>query len=291
MLVWVADRLSLGEVRSVRSPRRTWPIVAVLLGLTATAPGQRLGFGVQREFVHPLPNVPYDGRFTFVRLNYTTLPGGYFYQGLAAWAHGYPLAERNLMRIMNEVSLVAPHIDEINSVTADDPALFRYPIAYVIEVDWWEMTDTEAANLRAYLQKGGFLIVDDFKLRGGFGRSGRRATGDTGGGGGLGAFEANMRRVLPEGQFVDLESSEPVFHSFFEIGSLDNFPQAYIAGQPVFRGLFEDNDPRKRLMVVVNYNTDISQYWEWSGRGLRPFDDTNEAYKLGINYLIYGLTH
>ena len=76
-----------------------------------------------------------------------------------------------------------------------------------------------------------------------------------------------------------------------EIKSLDNFPQAYIAGQPVFRGLFEDNDPRKRLMVIENYNTDISQFWEWSGRGLRPFDDTNEAYKLGINYLIYGMTH
>ena len=59
----------------------------------------------------------------------------------------------------------------------------------------------------------------------------------------------------------------------------------------LFRGMFEDNDPRKRLMVIENYNTDISQFWEWSGRGFRPFDDTNEAYKLGINYLIYGMTH
>ena len=59
----------------------------------------------------------------------------------------------------------------------------------------------------------------------------------------------------------------------------------------VFRGLFEDNDPSKRLLMIVNYNTDISQYWEWSGRGLRPFDETNEAYKLGVNYIIYGLTH
>jgi hypothetical protein len=96
---------------------------------------------------------------------------------------------------------------------------------------------------------------------------------------------------MPEGRFYDLDPSEPVFHSFFEITTLDNFPQAYIAGRPVFRGLFEDNDPSKRLMMVVNYNTDISQYWEWSGRGLRPFDETNEAYKLGVNYIIYGLTH
>jgi len=268
-------------------------VAALLLVASMTALAQRFGFGGPRDSVRPIPNAPYDGRFTFVRLNYTTLPGGYFYGGLPAWAHGYPIAEQNLMRIMNEVSYLAPHIDEINSVRADDPELFRYPIAYVIEVDWWDMTEGEVTNLRAYLQKGGFLIVDDFKVRGGVGRFGRRSAGDGdgGGGGGLEAFEANMRRVLPEGRFVDLDPAQPVFHSFFEIKSIDDFPQAYIAGRPVFRGLFEDNDPAKRLMVVVNYNTDVSQYWEWSGRGLRPFDDTNEAYKLGVNYLIYGLTH
>ena len=63
------------------------------------------------------------------------------------------------------------------------------------------------------------------------------------------------------------------------------------AGRPIFRGLFEDNDPRKRLQMIVNYNTDISQFWEWSGRGLRPVDETNEAYKLGVNYIMYGMTH
>jgi hypothetical protein len=104
-------------------------------------------------------------------------------------------------------------------------------------------------------------------------------------------FEAQMKRVLPEGRFVDLDASHQIFHSFFEINRLDIIPQAYIPGTPVFRGLFEDNDPRKRLQVLVNYNTDVSQFWEWSGTGLRPIDDTNEAYKLGVNYIIYALTH
>jgi len=81
------------------------------------------------------------------------------------------------------------------------------------------------------------------------------------------------------------------FHSFFDIGTLDNFPQAYNYGKAVFRGVYEDNDRSKRLQIIINYNTDVSQYWEWSGRGFRPFDDTNEAYKLGVNYLIYGMTH
>ena len=76
-----------------------------------------------------------------------------------------------------------------------------------------------------------------------------------------------MKRVLPEGRFVDLDASHPIFHSFFEINRLDIIPQAYIAGTPMFRGLFEDNDPRKRLQMIVNYNTDVSQFWEWSGHG------------------------
>jgi len=235
-------------------------------------------FGGPRGRVSPRRNIGYDGRFTFVRLNYTTAPGGYFYRGEPAWAHGYPLAEQNLMSIMNEVSYLGAHVEEINSLTLDDPELFKYPIAYVIEPDWWAMTDAEAVGLRDYLQKGGFLIVDDFK-----GRSFR-------GGGGWEVFESNMRRALPEGRFVDLSISNPIFHSFFEIKSLD-IPQAYVGGDPIFRGLFEDNDPGKRLQIIVNFNTDISQFWEWSGTGLRPIADTNESYKLGVNYIVYGMTH
>ena len=253
--------------------------MGVLLAAMTLAQGR--GFaGAPRGRFHMRPNVPYDGRFTFVRVNYTTAPGGYWYGGLPAWAHGYPVAEQNLMKIMNEVSYLGPHIDEINTLTLDDPAIGKYPIAYVIEVDWWEMTDREAAALRAYLQKGGFVIVDDFKargVRGGFG-------------GGWNVFEAAMKRVLPGARFVDLDASHPIFHSFFEIRSL-NIAQAYIAGRPIFRGLFEDNDPGRRLQMMVNYNTDIAQFWEWSGLGLRPIDETNEAYKLGVNYVIYGLTH
>jgi hypothetical protein len=154
-------------------------------------------------------------------------------------------------------------------------------VAYIIEVGWWTLTDGEGAALRAYIQKGGFVIVDDFKM---LGWRGMRS-------GGWEPFAANMQRVLPGAQFIDMNPSHPVFHSFFEINTLGDFPQAYNPGRPVFKGIFENNDPTGRLEMIVNYNTDISQFWEWSGRGLRPVDDTNEAYKLGVNYLIYGLTH
>ena len=101
----------------------------------------------------------------------------------------------------------------------------------------------------------------------------------------------DTRRVLPGVQLLDMDPSDPVFHAFFEIKDLGHFPQAYNAGNPVFKGIFEDNDRQKRLMAIINYNTDVSQFWEWSGQGLRPIDQTNEAYKLGVNYLVYGLTH
>ncbi|HUC73682.1 MAG TPA: DUF4159 domain-containing protein [Vicinamibacterales bacterium] len=265
--------------RSQRMGRVTMIALAVLLAMGGAALAQ-FGFGVIGPPYQPLPNIPYDGRFTFVRVRYDPAPGGFWPGRRPSWIHGYPLAERNLMKIMNEVSFLGAH-DDINTVTLDDPALFRYPIAYIIEVGWWTVTDREAAGLRAYLQKGGFLFVDDFKPAGWRGLPG----------GGWEPFAETMRRVLPDAQFLDMVPGDPVFHTFFEINDLDHFPQAYVAGDPVFRGIFEDNDRHKRLMAIINYNTDVSQFWEWSGRGFRPFDQTNEAYKLGVNYLIYGLTH
>jgi hypothetical protein len=278
------ERIPVVDSKTHGRRRRTAAIAcASLISVAAAALAQREfgDFGFQRDRLQVQPNIPYDGRFTFVRISYETAPGGYWAGGRPSWSHGYPLAERNLMKIMNEVSYLGAHDEEINTVALDDPQLARYPIAYIIEVGWWTLTDREAAALRAYILKGGFVIVDDFKLPGWRGIEG----------GGWEPFAENMKRVLPEARFVEMQATHPIFHAFFEIDALDNFPQAYNSGQPIFRGIFEDNDPNKRLQVIVNYNTDISQYWEWSGRGFRPFDQTNEAYKLGVNYLIYGLTH
>jgi Domain of unknown function (DUF4159) len=259
-------------------------VVVSLAAAAAMAQGRGFGgfgFGGPRiRNFKPSPNTPYDGRFNFVRIIYDCDPSGYWYRGLPAWAHGYPMAEGNLMKIMNEVSYFGAQ-ETINTVTLDDPELFRYAVAYIIEVSWWQMTDAQAAALRAYMQKGGFVIVDDFKTVGWRGN----------GTGGWEPFERNMERVFPGVKFFDMDEAHPIFHAFFEIGGLEMFPQAYNSGRPVFKGVYEGNDPSKRLVMIVNYNTDISQFWEWSGRGLRPVDDTNEAYKLGVNYLFYGMTH
>ena len=253
--------------------------VLVLCAVTAALAQRLEDFGGGRMPV--IRSTPYDGRFTFVRVKYETAPGGYWSGGRPSWVHGYPVAEENLMRIMTDISYLGPHTDGFNVIALDDPELFKYPIAYLIEAGWWTVNAREAAGLRAYLQKGGFLFVDDFKPPGWRGLAG----------GGWEPFADTMQRVLPGVQFLDMAPDDPVFHAFFEIGDIAHFPQAYVGGDPIFKGIFEDNDRTKRLMAIINSNTDVSQFWEWSGRGFRPFDQTNEAYKLGVNYLIYGLTH
>jgi len=96
----------------------------------------------------------------------------------------------------------------------------------------------------------------------------------------------------PSARFVDLPPTHAIFHSFFEIPDPLRFLPPYEQDlTPVYYGLYEDNDPTKRLMAIVNYNNDISEYWEFSNTGFAPISETNEAYKLGVNYIIYGLTH
>jgi hypothetical protein len=248
-----------------------------LVAMATTAVAQRSFFFRSAE---PSDHTatPYDGRFTFTRLSYTTGPGGFYYRGLPAWAHGYPHAEQNLTRILNEVSYLAPHLDTTNVFRLDDPELGEFPLAFMTEAGFWEMTDKEAAAFRAYMQKGGFVIFDDFR-------------DPPRGGGGWENFAAQMTRVLPEAKFIDLDPTNAIFHSFFEIDSFDIVPQMYDFNKPVFRGLFEDNDPAKRLMAIVNFNTDVSDFWEFSATGFVPVEASNEAYKLGVNYVIYGMTH
>src|SRR4029077_4316781 len=189
--------------------RRGLISAALAVACTALAYGQYgggFGFGGPRvRNFHAMPNAPYDGRFNFVRVSSESAPGGYWYRGLPAWSHGYPVAERNLMKIMNEVSYLGAHDDEVNTLEVDDPELSHYPVAYIIEVSWWTMTDKQGKALRAYLDKGGFLIVDDFKQTGDFGSAG------------WGPFEANVRRIYPNARFVDMEPTHPIFHTFFEI--------------------------------------------------------------------------
>jgi len=85
-------------------------------------------------------------------------------------------------------------------------------------------------------------------------------------------------------------TTHPLFHSFFDLPTV-NVPHPSEHVTPAYYGVFEDDDPSKRMMALANHNSDIAEYWEWSGRGFFPVDTTNDAYKLGVNYIIYGLSH
>lgn len=220
----------------------------------------------------------YDSHFTFVRLRWKS--GTYGRPGAGGfnnfWNHEFPRAEQNFMAILKEVTLIDANTDGSLILTLDDPELFKYPIAVMWEPGFWTMTDHEAERFRAYLLKGGFVIFHDFELN----------QWDN--------FEAQMRRVLPNAHWVELDETQRVFDSFFRMNTIyfPHPPQHHLFGLKVkYFGLFEDNDRTKRLMAIANHNTNLAEYWEWLGRGLLPIDSSNEAFKLGVNYMVYGLTH
>jgi hypothetical protein len=267
-------RRAAARRRAVQRIAVVAPIIGILiLTSVATALAQRrggFGGGGRNGPIPIAPNARYDGRFTFVRVRYG--PDYGFASQRLPWSHDYPAGEQHFMKIVNELSLLDPHTAETNILTLDDPQLFKYPVAYLCEPGGWVLSDQEAASLRTYLQKGGFVIVDDFRFQH------------------WGNFESQIMRVLPEARIYDMNLADPIFHSFFEIKTLD-VPQYYDPPPAIFRAIYEDNDPAKRILVMINYNTDISEFWEWSDTGLKPIDESNEAYKLGVNYIIYGMTH
>jgi hypothetical protein len=278
-------------VKPARSPRRPGPraaaastvLGAALLVTVATADTpERAGrpeaaeprVRTQEEY-----NAPYDGRFHFVRIQYGS--GGRGFGGFgrrgrgggAMWAHDWPRAERNFLAILRETTFIGTARTSTNVVELTDPELFRFPVAYIVEVGAWNPTDEEIEALGTYLNKGGFLIVDDF-----------RGPRD------LANLEFNLRRALPERAMMQVPDDHEIFDSFFRIVPSDVVPP--YGGYPgEWYGIYEDDDPDRRLMVMINANNDMAEYWEYSDYGYFAIDLSNEAYKLGVNYVVYAMTH
>jgi Domain of unknown function (DUF4159) len=266
----------------LRDLRRGMLLLAVLC-VVGAHPADAQRWRRSRPFPEKEPNfkefnVPYDGRLTFTRFRYTPSEpghgGGGFFGGVDySWDHDYPRSDHHIMVIMRELTATSVQDSGSNIFSVNDPELFKFPIVYVSEPGFWTMTDHEAELLRSYLLKGGFMIVDDF-----VGDWDKRN------------LEAVMRRVLQENQLQLLDASHPIFHTFYDIDSL-NFNHPYYGVPSYFYGLFENNDPTKRLLAIVDYNNDVSESWEWSGTGFIPIDLSNTAFKLGVNYFMYAMTH
>lgn len=250
------------------SHRSVRPAIILILAATLLVPltaQRRRGFGSAFQAAAPYA---YDGQFTVVRLWYP------YYGG---WSFDYPDMEQNLTLILNELTFINARRNGSNILRMDDPELMNYPIAYLSEPGYWYPSESEAEGLRTYLNKGGFLVVDDFH----FDEEWR-------------VFEAAMKKVLPDGRIERLTLTHPVFNAFFNIKSLDvpypgRLGESGVMGE--FYGIHDGNDPAKRLVVIINYNMDIGDYMEHSGRGWYAVAPTNEAFKFGVNYFVYGMTH
>ncbi len=270
-------------------PPRRWTVfrlgalIAVLGALTAL--GQEVWERPQepwrrrhrRDRAAELPemNPGYRGRFVFTRIRYTSgLAGGFRRRGRSSWSHDYPRADQHLSKLLRELTTMEVELEATNVFEFNNADLFQFPVAYICEPGFWTMSEEEAQAVRAYLLKGGFLIFDDFASDDWYN------------------LEAQLLRVLPEYRPIEIDSDHPIFHSFFDMeGETIYVPHPYRNVRPIYYGLFEDNDPAKRMLAIVNYNNDIAEYWEWSDTGWLPIELTNDAYKLGVNYMIYALTH
>ena len=257
------------------------PAGAARIPSVATA-ALRVPAGAGAARLQDFPYHPYTARWTFVRIR-TNMGGGRngFGRGFRGrdpgWHHDYPDADRNFSKILNEITYVFTLLDEWggNILTFDDPRLSQFPIAYVSEPGQWSVTPEEAKGLRDYLLKGGFVIFDDF------------------GGYDMYNLAEQMKIVMPEHEWLRLDATDAVFDSFFKIDPdhlILNRSNSY-RGDPEFWGLFEGNDHSKRMIAIAGNDGDFGEFWEFSDRGFYPIDLSNEAYKVGVNYVIYALTH
>jgi hypothetical protein len=255
--------------------------VAVALGITFLASASTESGGRSTRPAELAPQfrsetIPYNSQFTFTRIRYDTpygsRRGGRRGFGGSAWNHDYPMADLNMQIMLNEFTAVRANTEGSNVFELEDRDIFQNPILYISEPGTWGLTDEGAVNLREHLLKGGFLIFDDFEEDQWYNMA------------------EQLAKALPEGQWVEIGPEHPIFDTFFYVENI-YVPHPLVRVTPSYRVIFEDNDPEKRIMVLANHNSDLAEYWEYAAQGYFPVDPTNDAFRLGINYIVYGLTH
>lgn len=229
----------------------------------------------------PAPTVPSEvppgKNFYFTRAAYTDLRGRAF----GMWTTDYPRADRHFLIGLTRLTNIDAHDGE-HVMRLDDPALRRYPLIYAVEVGWMGLTPAEVDGLRSYLLAGGLLFVDDFW-----------GTAE------WANFARQIHRVLPEYPIVDLPADHPVRRTFYTIDSIIQVPNIYLGRRggptwerdgytPHLRGI---SDERGRLLVLISYNSDLGDAWEWADDPFYPLPFSNFAYQLGVNAVVYGMAY
>ena len=172
--------------------------------------------------------------------------------------------------------------EQVVDLDLDDDDLYYWPWVYTLEVGSWNLTDRQAAKVRDYLLRGGFLMIDDF--HGGYEWDG---------------FAAGMNRIFPDRPIVEIENTHHIFHVLYDLDEKVQVANVNVAMRglsyerydgkiPYWRGIYDDHN---RLMVAICFNQDYGDAWEWADEPRYPERMTSFAYRLGVNYIIYGMTH
>ena len=235
-----------------------------------------------------------EAEFHFIRTEYTDGPDfrrGFGFvsrngQSGGWWAQDWPDADNHFTIGIQRLTRI--DTGDPRHMRLTDDRLFNYPWIYATQTAWWDLSDAETSRLREYLLRGGFLVVDDF-----WGEEDWQL------------FAQTMNRVLPGKPIPDLDESDSVMHVLYDIQEKD---RTFIPGsrhlrrgpgggvvvaqppgtEPAWRAMYDDKD---HMVVAVNFNTDVGDAWEFADVPYYPEAMTTLAYRYGINYIIYSMTH
>jgi hypothetical protein len=235
----------------------------------------------------PLPSdYKQPAEWVFARLMYPSVrfsdrPYTDWTQGAANWTMDYPRSDRHLAQAIRRLTRIDTRSVEqpINLDDGDDA--FYWPWLYGVEVGHWDLTDAQAKKLREYLLRGGFFMCDDFH--------GSREWQ---------VFVASMSRVFPDRPIVDIQNDDAIFHTVYDLNERYQVPGAQFleSGQiyehdgivPKWAGIYDD---KGRLMVAICHNMDLGDSWEHADNPVYPEKFSSLGIRLGVNYVIYSMTH
>ena len=222
------------------------------------------------------PDADVKAEFAFGRLRYHSPLDG---RWRARWGTDANKSERLFMQALRRLSRVnAQSIEEILEIDTNE--MYNWPFMYAVGVGDWVISGSEAERLRAYFERGGFLMVDDFHNEGEWAD-----------------FMAGIEKILPSSKFVELEDDAPIFHTVFDLSKRFQISGYNIVrGQPYERGGYTPHwrailDAQGRVVVAACHNMDVGDAWEWADAPEYPERISSLAFRLGVNYVTYALTH
>jgi hypothetical protein len=238
-------------------------------------------------------NVPHE--WTRARLKYTQYGGGGGFRrfgGGNRWTMDYPRSDRHLLQGIRRLTRIDTRsVEQVVSLDGTDD-IYNWPSAYAVEVGHWDLPDQAAAQLREYLLRGGFLMVDDFH--------GSNARDNEGGINEWELFTESLERVFPNRQVQDIPNSDAIFHTVSDLSDRFQVPGAqyfqtgitYEKGptgkEPHWRCVRDDQG---RIIVAIFHNMDLGDAWEVSDEPRYPEKWASLAYRIAVNYFIYDLSH